>query len=467
MKRHKSLIIRYMALIMIMACGLAACSSPSSNTDTGNPGTDNPGTENTEPKKAFFISGWSAPPTTANAAANEQRYREVAEAGFNHIHSLVDFHNASQGENSPAVRALNAAGAAGIGYNVLDTGIRSLTPQLIANSVSLYKDKPAFYGHLVADEPGMKDFAKIGAHKTAYEERLPGKLHYVNLLPNFASQAQFYHGAAGGAYSGETITYENYVETFIATVKPQVLSYDNYPFRIGQGLRPRWLRNLEYMAGAASDAEIDLWVFIQSIGVPGTYRDPNYADIRWQVFTSLAYGARGIQYFCYWTPGDSSDESFTNGMVDKAGSKTGLYTYVKNINAEIRAFEEVFLNFDWKSTLVYAPVGFTAAAIKDTIDNLTDAKSEHSRIHEYSSQYPMLIGTFKDGDDNDGFLITNYDDSAINRDNPIFVTFKNAAKALVCINGKTEEKALAATANGGRLDLTLAPGQGAFVVPKN
>ena len=30
----------------------------------------------------------------------------------------------------------------------------------------------------------------------------------------------------------------------------------------------------------------------------GGKRDPTEAQIRWQVFTSLAYGAKGVLYFC-------------------------------------------------------------------------------------------------------------------------------------------------------------------------
>ena len=32
----------------------------------------------------------------------------------------------------------------------------------------------------------------------------------------------------------------------------------------------------------------------------GGKRDPTEAQIRWQVFTSLAYGAKGVLYFTNW-----------------------------------------------------------------------------------------------------------------------------------------------------------------------
>ena len=34
----------------------------------------------------------------------------------------------------------------------------------------------------------------------------------------------------------------------------------------------------------------------------GGHSDPTEAQIRWQIFTSLAYGAKGVLYFCYFSP---------------------------------------------------------------------------------------------------------------------------------------------------------------------
>ena len=32
----------------------------------------------------------------------------------------------------------------------------------------------------------------------------------------------------------------------------------------------------------------------------GGHDDPTEQELRWMAFTSLAYGAKGILYFCYW-----------------------------------------------------------------------------------------------------------------------------------------------------------------------
>ena len=44
----------------------------------------------------------------------------------------------------------------------------------------------------------------------------------------------------------------------------------------------------------------------------GGHSDQTDAQIRWQIFTSLAYGAKGVLYFCYWSPAGP-------GMFDRGG----------------------------------------------------------------------------------------------------------------------------------------------------
>ena len=63
-------------------------------------------------------------------------------------------------------------------------------------------------------------------------------------------------------------------------------------------------------------------------------RRPNESELMWQANVSLAYGAKGIQYFTYWTPDVSSDASiqFGEALVSKGGTLTPLYYSAKNVN---------------------------------------------------------------------------------------------------------------------------------------
>src|SRR5262249_40727433 len=68
----------------------------------------------------------------------------------------------------------------------------------------------------------------------------------------------------------------------------------------------------------------------------GPYRDPTEADLRWQVYTALACGARGILYFTYWTP-ESDVWNFHDGILDEKGRRTTHYAQVQNINRHLNA----------------------------------------------------------------------------------------------------------------------------------
>ena len=59
-------------------------------------------------------------------------------------------------------------------------------------------------------------------------------------------------------------------------------------------------RSLAVLRANALRVGIPFWNFFGVESVFGGEPDPTEAQIRWQVFTSLAYGAKGVLYFCYW-----------------------------------------------------------------------------------------------------------------------------------------------------------------------
>ena len=55
---------------------------------------------------------------------------------------------------------------------------------------------------------------------------------------------------------------------------------------------------------------IPFWNYFNTIPYQG-HRDPTYGELSWQVFTSLAFGAKGVLYFTYWD--DPDGQHFGNG----------------------------------------------------------------------------------------------------------------------------------------------------------
>jgi hypothetical protein len=121
------------------------------------------------------------------------------------------------------------------------------------------------------------------------------------------------------------------VQAFVETVQPPILSYDHYAL-MEWGDRPEYFANLETIRRQALRAGVPFWNVILS--TPHfDYRDPSPADLRWQVYTTLAYGGQGIIYFTYCTP---DEENYRNGIIGLYGQRTPKYDVVHQLNLEMQ-----------------------------------------------------------------------------------------------------------------------------------
>src|SRR5687768_11392452 len=76
---------------------------------------------------------------------------------------------------------------------------------------------PAIFGYYIRDEPNAAWFANLEKVASVVREKAPGKWPYINLFPLYAEDWQL--GAK---------TYSEYLEKFVTTCKPPIMSYDNY-----------------------------------------------------------------------------------------------------------------------------------------------------------------------------------------------------------------------------------------------
>jgi len=107
-------------------------------------------------------------------------------------------------------------------------------------------------------------------------------------------------------------------------------------------LRSCWYENLEIFSEAARKAGKPFWAFALSVA-HGPYPIPTIAQLRLQVYSDLAYGAQGIQYFTYWTPFDTVWK-YNNAPITLEGKRTAVYDRVRLVNREIKNLSGVFLN---------------------------------------------------------------------------------------------------------------------------
>lgn len=264
--------------------------------------------------EAFFpISYWAGPPAEAT------RYQEVAECGF-----TLAF--AGGGTPEEGRQILDWAQQAGLRVLLADPRIHRDLPQqpewerVVGAVVQDYGQHPALWGYYLTDEPSVAHFPNLAKLTRAFLERDPRHVPYINLFPNYAEADQL-----------GTPDYRAYVRTFVETVRPPVLSYDHYAL-LEDGDRPEYFENLEIIRAEALRAGIPFWNIILAAALL-QYRDPTPADLRYQVYTTLAYGGKGLSYFTYWT---IDLENFRHGIISMYGQRTDKFATVQQLNLEMQ-----------------------------------------------------------------------------------------------------------------------------------
>lgn len=261
------------------------------------------------------ILAWYSIPFNSTSV---ERYLELKEAGFTHNLSFFP-------DIKTMMSALDTAEKAGIRMVAYCPEIKTNTEE----SVRKLMDYPALAAYMLRDEPGRKDFPELGEWARKIINVDSKHFCYLNLFPNYASEEQL-----------GTKTYKEHVDLFIKEVPIQVLSFDHYPV-VGDSLRYNWYENLEIFSEAARSAGKPFWAFALAVA-HGPYPLPTIAQLRLQIYSDLAYGAQGIQYFTYWTPYDTAWK-FNNAPISLEGKRTDSYDRVKFVNSEIKKLSFVFL----------------------------------------------------------------------------------------------------------------------------
>lgn len=265
-------------------------------------------------------------------------------------------------------------------------GLRALVWGGGAPADKLPEADPACWGYLLRDEPSTGDFAALRGQVDAVRQARPGALALINLFPNYANAQQL--GCP---------TYDEHVRRFVAEVHPDVLSMDHYPMmQPGADTRQAYCDNLAVMRKYALQEGIPFWNFFNTMPF-GPHFDPTESGIRWQVFTSLAYGAKGILYFCYWTPRGGE---FPKGgaIITAEGRKTRHYDQARRINAAVKALGPTLMQLTSTAVVRLAP-GADPAALKDT----------PIRALKPSPAGDYLLGVFRHADGRRAVLLQNYD----------------------------------------------------------
>ena len=248
---------------------------------------------------------------------NLERFLELKEMGININLSNYPTADAMQ-------KALDLAQTAGIKMVTSCPELKS-DPE---KTVRRFINHPALAGYFLRDEPVRKDFAELGDWAKKIEAIDKNHFCFVNLIASINTTKT---DALG------TSTYAEYVNTFATEVPSQLLSFDFYPI-LTEGIHESWYAGLEVFSAEAKKLSKPFWAF----GLASSYNElhpiPTLPALRLQLYSDLAYGAQGLEFWAYWM-----SQGLRCAPIGLDGKRTMVYDRIKTVNNEIQNLSGVFV----------------------------------------------------------------------------------------------------------------------------
>ncbi len=297
--------------------------------------------------------------------------------------------------------------------------------------IKKYNRHPAVYGYHLKDEPDGNQFSELGKSAELVRKLAPGKWPYINLPPGM-----------GDWYAN------TYLQLFVDTCKPPVLSYDNYAIGEAVDFSYGFWANIWDVRSAAVRNNLPFHTIILT-AAHFNYRVPDAADLRLQVYGSLVYGAKGIAFYKFRSRplavlGAPDLGNFRLAPLDEYGEKTITWESLRNVNHQVKNLAPVLLKLHSDDVYHAGEIPERNHGIKET-----------SLISGLEAGEQFIIGEFTHEDGSRWMMIVNKQlkQSAFCRPK-----FRNAPKKMEFLSPVT-----------GKLELfpspwyALAPGQGVLL----
>lgn len=267
-----------------------------------------------------IVTYWAGPGyPNSNMPVDDAHVKQLKEGGFNVLwaQTKADLDMAAKW----GMRALyHLPTARGKGWS-------EETRTKLAKTIAAVKDHPALCFYHQCDEPPADWFEYLNEDKEFVRSLDPKHPCWVNLLPTYANNRQL-------GVEGEIISaYWEHVRRFMDVYDPAFTSYDHYQLNNGWDTGDYFL-NLGIVQQNAAARGIPFMNGVQActfwppehFATPSAPRIPNPDELRYLVYTTLAYGAQGIYYYVYSHPGH------TGSIVSQEGVPDAKYYELRKLN---------------------------------------------------------------------------------------------------------------------------------------
>lgn len=408
------------ALILCLLFGLCAC---------GNVREEDLNVPTFEDNKSIVLGTWSG----SMVEWTEQQFQNLQEANINYLLGVSEF----MGYSDAFFDRAQAAGVSVISDKRSWNG-----------EVSDYMEHPAFVGYCVWDEPADEDFPALTEKKALWESTMGDKLFFVNMFPGEIGDKQF-----GG--------YDNYISSYIEAVQPEVLSFDIYPLMSDYSgktvIKDNFFNNLDVCSYYAKEAGIPLWFSLLS-AKHMSYVAPTTEEFRWQMAVGQAYGVQGLVHYVY----ASHDPDYTCPIDWKSQEPTELYYSMKDANAEVAAWDHIYMSYQWQGTAtVSGSVNpYSTAAMMFCTHSVSP--TENTGITAIVSEEDLLCGIFKDENGSPAYMLTNATNPCDDKDTTVTLTLDEQYKGVLVIDRGVQSVKLL---EDNVAAIEVESSEGVFVIP--
>jgi hypothetical protein len=204
-------------------------------------------------------------------------------------------------------------------------------------------------------------------------------------------------------------------------------------------VRDSYWSNLEAVRASSRKHGLDFWNIVLSVA-HFNYRETSAADFRFQVYTTLAYGGRGLAYFTYFAP---QVGNYRLAPIDQFGNVTPNWYFMQHVNLQIQKLAPTLLQLrsDDAYHIGKLPTGCKAPPTNSLVSGVSGDN--------------FVVGEFTHRDGSRYVMIVNKD---VGRSIPCSTQFRKAPRRLQ----KVSPYSGALTPFEGE-DVWLAPGQGVLL----
>ncbi len=337
-----------------------------------------------------------------------------------------------------------------------------------------------FQGIMLTDEPSHYEMERIGEildylRSDEMKQIKPEIDVFSSMLPMYTELRRYHPDCTEivGTRKQRKEVYQYYLELCGKTMGEFCCDY--YALGSDGFLSPTTYQNLEMMAEFGKKKNIPISITLLSNRMDtqynpktghgkGVYRIPSYEDIRWQVYSALAFGVRRIAYYTFWQHySESNGECYPKAMInyepseEKGYRKTEIYYAVAEVNREILAIDHIFLRFRWQGCKVIRKS-------REHNIRLVKAGYEDSMLEKANATRDLLVGYFQNPEDGvKSYWVVNAKNPYHYEVNDVELTFHDCDRVVYYRKGKEYDAAL----NCGKFTIRLGTGEGIFVIPYN